>query len=177
MPTLVKLSFTLPFLRTSTSIANSSGHPASPLACARDVRRTPCPGPWRIPVRARVRRHFRDGNGQDRRTGRRSTESAMSNIPGRREPPPLSTIPPTQISSMPLWRRLSRSISKSSRARGLQNFSDHALRNQARRTVSNGRNFDFVAFGNQRDNGVAEEFLDLLRFRQPGCTSRPKDRW
>ena len=41
----------------------------------------------------------------------------------------------------------------------LENFADHALRNQARRPISDRWHFDFVAFRDQRDDGVAESFL------------------
>src|ERR1019366_948768 len=43
----------------------------------------------------------------------------------------------------------------------LQNFSQHALLHQARRTIAHRRHFDFIALGNASDDGAAEHLLDV----------------
>ena len=52
------------------------------------------------------------GAGQAMRTGLRKTESAMSIIPGKRDPPPVSTTPAAQTSSIPAWRRFSQAAAR-----------------------------------------------------------------
>src|SRR5208282_1065231 len=106
------------------------------------------------------------GVGQASRAALRSTDSATSRIPGSREAPPLSTNPAMQCSRTPAWRRLSRSNSKSSRAR-LQNFARQPLRHHARGPVSDRRHLNFIALRDERRNGVAKIFLERLRVRQP----------
>jgi hypothetical protein len=109
---------------------------------------------------------FASGVGHDSRTGRRSTDSATSKIPGSRDPPPLSTMPARHASNMPLCRRVSRIISNNSRARGSRISATSRCGSKREGPVAHRRNLHFVPFGNQGDDRIAVHFLDLFRLGQ-----------
>ena len=103
------------------------------------------------------------GAGQARRSGRCSTDSAISRMPGKRHPPPVSTTPAdAQLEHSGVAQIVAQHLKQFAGAR-LEDFPHHSLRNQPRRPVPDRRHLDFIAFRDQRDDGVAVEPLDLFR--------------
>ena len=113
------------------------------------------------------------GAGQARRSGRRSTDSAISRMPGK----PRSAAGQHDAAHAKLEHagvaQIVAQHFKQFAGAGLENFSHHALRNQARRPVADRRDLDFIAFRDQSDDGIAVEPLDLFRL---GHRSAESDR-
>ena len=103
---------------------------------------------------------FASGVGQDSRTGLRSTESATSSIPGRREAPPAKyNSAGAKVQHARVAQVIAQKLEQFPGAR-LQDFRHHTLGNQPRGPVPDRRNFYLVSFGDQRNNRVSVRFLD-----------------
>src|SRR6185437_13329799 len=102
------------------------------------------------------------GCGEASRTGLSRTFSKTSYNPSRRDPPPVSTTPITQLKHSRLRQMLARQLAQLVGAR-LKDFRHETAGHQARRPIAHRGDFNLVSFRDLAADGVAECFFDLLR--------------
>src|SRR5690242_784936 len=151
------------FLRTVPSSANSSACPASREQSASDDCRRSSPGPSQTPAPPTWKAFSPTPSA---RTGAEAVATLTRRHPEC--PPSLRFRRSTQF--LPHKHQACRyaadcrgSSQELARPR-LQDFPDHALRDQSRRAITDRRYFNFVSFGYERYSDIAVHLFDLLGF-------------